>query len=333
MTGFDPIGVIGAGAWGTALAQLAAHNGHAVHLWSYEADVADAINTGHENTKYLPDIGLHPGITATTDPSMFSTCRLVLSVAPAQHTRATLQAFASVIPADTPVVLCSKGLEQSSLKLMTGVLAEVLPQARPLVLSGPSFAADVARGLPTAVTLACQDQALGFAVAEALAGPTFRPYWSDDLVGTEVGGVVKNVLAVACGITEGRHLGASARSALIARGFSEMTKIGVALGARPDTLGGLSGLGDLVLTCTSTLSRNYRFGLRLAEGLSAEAIAQETHTVAEGVATAPALVRLVDQLGVDTPIIRTMAAIIAGDMPVEDAIAALLSRPIRAETE
>lgn len=331
MNNYQHVGIIGAGAWGTALAQVCAHKGHQVTLWSFEQDVAETINTDRENTKYLADVGLHKRITATTAPADFENCPLVLSVAPAQHTRATLAQFEPFVADGTPVVLCSKGLEQSSLQLMTQVLGDTIPGATTAVLSGPSFAADVARGLPTAITLACEDKDTGFQIAESLAGPTFRPYWTDDLVGTEIGGVFKNVLAVACGIVEGRHLGASARAALIARGFSEMTRLGAAMGARTETLTGLSGIGDLVLTCTSPMSRNYRFGLKLAEGLSAKAIARKTHTVAEGVATAPALLELLDQHNIDAPLVRTAADIIAERTPVEQAIADLLSRPIRAE--
>jgi glycerol-3-phosphate dehydrogenase (NAD(P)+) len=326
------IGVLGAGAWGTALAQLVAHNGHAVRLWAREADVVYSINTTHTNTLYLPGIALSDRITATDDISSLRTAEIILAVTPAQFMRATLSNLAPHITSGTPVVLCSKGIEQSTLKLMTAVLAETIPQATIAALSGPSFAADVARGLPTAVTLACTDMGLAGTIAKAVSAPHFRPYLSADVTGAEVGGAIKNVLAVGCGITEGHGLGASARAALIARGFAEMTRIGVALGAETETIAGLSGLGDLVLTCTSVQSRNYSLGIALGRGQTmAEAMSGKA-SVAEGAATAPALVALCTTLGVDAPITRAVADIISGTISVDAAVAQLLARPITRES-
>jgi glycerol-3-phosphate dehydrogenase (NAD(P)+) len=242
-----------------------------------------------------------------------------------------MAALSPQIEAGLPVVLCAKGVEQGSLKLMTQVLAETAPQAAPAVLSGPSFAAEVARGLPTAVTLACPDPELGWRLAEALATPTFRPYLAADMVGAEAGGAVKNVLAIACGIVEGRGLGRSAHAALITRGFAEMTRLAVALGAQAETLNGLCGLGDLVLTCSSPQSRNMSVGLALGRGESLEQALAGKLSVAEGVASAPAVRQLAARLGVETPICESVAAILAGEVEVETAIRELLARPLKDE--
>ena len=327
------IGVIGAGAWGTALAQLCAQNGHDVTVWAYEDTVVTAINTQHTNPVYLPGISLHPALRASGDVAAVAACDVLLAVPPAQHMRATLARFAAHVADKAPIVLCSKGIEQSTLSLMTDVLRQTIPQATVAALSGPSFAVDVARGLPTAVTLACGDAVLAQRLASAVSAPHFRPYLSDDVTGAEIGGAVKNVLAVGCGITEGAGLGASARAALIARGFSEMTRIGVALGARPDTMAGLSGLGDLVLTCTSAQSRNYSLGVALGRGQSVAEAMEDKHSVAEGAATAPALIALCRKLGVDTPVIDAVADVISGALTVDAAVARLLARPLSAEVQ
>jgi glycerol-3-phosphate dehydrogenase (NAD(P)+) len=324
-------GVVGGGAWGTALAQVCARAGLETVLWAREREVADGINTAHENALFLPGVALDPSIHATHDFVDLARSDLILAVAPAQHLRATLLALAPHIDPGLPVVLCAKGVEQGSLKLMTEVLAEAAPAAAPAVLSGPSFAGEVARGLPTAVTLACPDAELGWKLAEAIATPTFRPYLAQDMIGAEAGGAVKNVLAIACGIVEGRGLGRSAHAALITRGFAEMTRLAVALGARPETLAGLCGLGDLVLTCSSPQSRNMSVGLALGRGESlAEALAGKL-SVAEGVASAPAVRELAARLGAETPICEAVAAILAGEAAVEAAIQELLSRPLRDE--
>lgn len=325
------LGVLGGGAWGTALAAAAAKAGCQVTLQAREAEVVEAINTRHENTLFLPDQLLPETIAATSDLAALSGCDVILAVPPAQHMRAGLRALAPVLKPGVPVVLCSKGIEQDTLDLMTDVLAAELPEAVPAVLSGPSFARDVVIGLPTAVTLACADEAVGARIAAMLAGPTFRPYLSDDLLGAEVGGAVKNVLAIACGMADGRGLGESARSALITRGFAEMTRLGVTIGARAQTLAGLCGLGDLVLTCSSTTSRNFSLGVALGRGLSLEDALAGKRSVAEGAQTAPALVRMAARHGVDMPISAAVHAILEGRIAVGAAIEALMTRPLKQE--
>ncbi len=324
-------GVIGGGAWGTALAQVCARAGLAVTLQAREAEVVEAVNARRENPLFLAGVTLEPTVRATADLADLGSCDIVLAVSPAQHLRAALTAFAPHVRPGLPVLLCSKGVEQGSLKLMTEVLAETAPQAVGAVLSGPSFAAEVARGLPTAVTLACPDPMLAQALAEAVATPTFRPYLADDVVGAEAGGAVKNVLAIACGIVEGRGLGRSAHAAVITRGFAEMTRLAVALGGRAETVAGLCGLGDLVLTCSNPQSRNMSVGLALGRGETLEAALAGKLSVAEGVASAPAVRQLAGRLGVEAPICEAVAATLAGETTVDQAIAGLLSRPLRPE--
>lgn len=335
MTGADTkiqsIGIIGAGAWGTALASIAARAGRDVTLWAYEPEVADAINASHENSLYLPGIALDASIRATTDHNTVAKADAVLLVCPAQTLRSVTMQLADSISPGTPVAICAKGIEQSTGKLMTQVLEETVPHAIPAVLSGPSFAADVARGLPTAVTLACADEEVGAAFVDAIGIQAFRPYQANDLVGAEIGGSVKNVLAIACGIVEGKKLGASAAAALTARGFAELTRLGVALGARAETLGGLSGLGDLILTCGSLQSRNMSLGAALGAGRSLADILGERVSVAEGVATAPAVVALARTHGVEMPICEAVASVVMGQASVDEAITALLSRPFKRE--
>ncbi|WP_420430125.1 NAD(P)H-dependent glycerol-3-phosphate dehydrogenase [Hyphobacterium sp.] len=331
MSDYQSIGVIGAGAWGTALAQTAATAGRDVLLWAHEPDVAEAINSGHVNTIYLPDAQLDEGIRATSDLADLAGCGAVLAVAPAQHLRGVLRAFAPHAGDALPIILCAKGIEQSSLKLMTEVLDEEIPAAIPAVLSGPSFAIDVARGLPTAVTLATRYKSLGHALMEALGTPRFRPYWSGDLVGAEIGGAVKNVLAIACGIVEGRELGKSAHAALIARGFAEMTRLAVALGGERETLAGLCGLGDLVLTCSSPQSRNMSCGLALGRGEKLKDVLSARRAVTEGVSSAPAIASLAEKADVVMPICEAVNAILDGRMSVDAAMEDLLSRPFTVE--
>lgn len=324
-------GVIGGGAWGTALALVCVRAGLSVRLWAREPEVVAGINDIHENPIFLPGVALDPAVRATADLADLAQADLILNVTPAQHLRGSLAAFAPHARAGIPMLLCAKGVEQASLKLMTEVLAETLPDAAPAVLSGPSFAGEVARGLPTAVTLACPDETLGRALAEAIATPTFRPYLATDMVGAEIGGSVKNVLAIACGIVEGRGLGRSAHAALITRGFAEMTRMAVALGGRAETVAGLCGLGDLVLTCSSPQSRNMSVGLALGAGQTLDQALAGKVSVAEGVASAPAVRALAAKLGVETPICEAVAAILAGEADVDDAIAGLLSRPLKTE--
>lgn len=334
MTTFSQIGVLGAGAWGTALAtslyQTATERGVSVPVWALEEEVAQTLSRGDGNPVYLPGHAL-PAMAASSDVAIMAGCDAILAVVPAQFARKSFQTIAPMVKDGTPILLCAKGIEQSTLSLMTDVVKETLPQAVPAVLSGPSFAADVARGLPTAVTLACTDEALGKALMQAIGQPAFRPYWTDDLIGAEIGGAVKNVLAIACGICEGLQLGKSAHAALIARGFAEMTRLGVALGGKAETLAGLCGLGDLVLTCSSPQSRNMSFGLALGQGRSAGAILAERNAVTEGVATAPALVELAHKHGVEMPISEGVAAILSDQTTVSDAMTALLARPYKGE--
>jgi len=325
------VGVLGGGAWGTALAQVAARAGLEPTLWAREAEAVAAINDRRENQLFLPGVALDVAIRATGDLADLADAELILAAVPAQHLRSVLQSFAPYCRAGSPAVLCAKGIEQGSLKLMAEVLAETVPAARPAVLSGPSFAAEVARGLPTAITLACPDAALGQELATAIATATFRPYLSGDMIGAEAGGAIKNVLAIACGVVEGRGLGRSAHAALVTRGFAELSRLAVALGGRAETVAGLCGLGDLVLTCSSLQSRNMSLGFALGRGQSVEEALAGKSSVAEGVGSAPAVRDLALNLGVETPISNEVAAILAGERSIDEAIAALLARPLRAE--
>ena len=321
------IAVIGGGAWGTALAQVAAKAGRDVLLWAMEEEVAHAINSAHENPVFLPGIPLDPAIRATTHIDDIGNCDAWLVVTPAQHMRPVLERAPRC---DVPRVLCSKGIEEHRRELLHQVAAEACPGAPVAVLSGPTFAHEVARGLPTAVTLAAEDAAVAEHLRDSLALPTFRIYLSDDVAGAEIGGAVKNVLAIACGVVEGRGLGQNARAALIARGFAEMTRFGLAFGARRETLAGLSGLGDLVLTCSSTSSRNYSLGKGMGEGRSASELMTDRRTVAEGAFTAPVLADLARERGIDMPIVDSVARLLEG-ATVDSVLEELLSRPPRAE--
>ena len=322
------LGVIGGGAWGTALAQVASAGGRETLLWAMERDVVDAVNSRHENPLFLAGIPLNPAIRATTDLSELDTCDAWLVVTPAQHMRAVLE---SAPKCDKPLVLCSQGIEEKSGELLHRVARQTCTDAEVAVLSGPTFAHEVARGLPTAVTLAAEDLWLAQQLRDRIALPTFRIYVSDDVAGAEVGGAVKNVLAIACGVVEGKGLGQNARAALVGRGFAEMTRFGMAFGARRETLAGLSGLGDLVLTCSSTSSRNYSLGLGIGEGRSPAELMSNRTTVAEGAFTAPVLARLARDKGIDMPIVEAVDALVAGRANVDQALDALLSRPPRAE--
>lgn len=321
------IGVIGGGAWGTALAQNAAAGGD-VLLWAREGEVVRAVNEQSSNPLFLPNIPLSPTVRATSHLDELADCDAVLVVCPAQHVRDTLSA-ASI--GFVPLVLCAKGIEAGTKQLMSEVAAEVYPGAPIAVLSGPTFAHEVAQGLPSAVTLACEDEGIGAKLAGRLAQPAFRPYRSTDVVGAEIGGAVKNVLAIACGVVDGRGLGQNARAALISRGFAEMTRFGLARGAKPETLAGLSGLGDLVLTCSSTSSRNFSLGKGLGEGKSAADLLSDRKTVAEGAHTAPVLREAAQDAGVEMPITEAVCALLDGAKGVDETIAELLSRPLKSE--
>ena len=322
------IGVIGAGAWGTALAQVAAAGGEETLIWAREPEVAESINAGHENRLFLKGVELGAAVRATGELVAMAGCEVFLVVTPAQHLRAVL---ADLPAGGKPLVLCAKGIEDATGLLMHEVAAQVQPGSPLAVLSGPTFAHEVAAGLPTAVTLAAEDRDIGEKVIARIARPAFRPYYSDDVAGAEVGGAVKNVLAIACGVVEGRGLGQNARAALISRGFAEMARFGLAKGARPETLAGLSGLGDLVLTCSSTSSRNFSLGKGIGEGARAADLLADRRTVAEGAFTAPVLQRAATSLGVDMPIVDAVCALLADRVSVDDVVEGLLSRPLREE--
>jgi len=328
---YSSIGVIGGGAWGTALAQTMRLAGRSTLIWAREAEVVAEINAAHANTPFLPGVALEAGLRATADLSEIAAQDVVLMVAPAQHVRVSATALGRHLPKAKPVVICAKGLEQATGKLLGEVLAEALPDATQAVLSGPSFAADVARGLPAALTLATTNETLGEALATALGYRHLRIYWSSDSIGVQLGGAVKNVLAIAAGIVEGKGLGASAHAALVTRGFAELRRLGEALGARPETLMGLSGLGDLLLTCGSPQSRNMSLGSALGQGQTLQAVLGSRRSVAEGVFTAAAVVKVAGEKGIDMPICRAVHGIVEGKITVDAAIEALLSRPQRAE--
>jgi glycerol-3-phosphate dehydrogenase (NAD(P)+) len=330
---FKRAGVIGAGAWGTALAQVAGRAGLDVLLQAREPDVVESIRDRRVNEAFLPGITLDDHVSVTTELADLASCDVILAVPPAQHMRSTLTAFAPFHRAGVPIVLCSKGIERGSLKLMTDVLAEAIPAAPAAVLSGPSFAAEVARGLPSAVTLACADEALGEELMWTLSAPGFRPYLATDLIGAEVGGAIKNVLAIACGMSEGKGLGRSAHAAIITRGFAEMTRLGVALGGQAETVAGLCGLGDLVLTCSSPQSRNMSLGLALGQGQTVEQALAGKRSVAEGYESAPAVRELAAKTGVDMPISLAVAALLGGETTVDAVIDNLLSRPLKVERD
>ena len=326
------LAIIGGGAWGTALAMVARRAGSLPKLWARDPGVVATINQSHQNPLFLPGVMLDPAITATTDMA-FATegAEAALLVVPSQFLRGVIEALASHLRRALPVLLCVKGIETSSLKMMSEVAAEILPASPSAVLSGPTFAAEVARELPTAVTIASGDASLGLAFIEALGSGRFRPYLSQDPVGAEIGGAVKNVLAIACGIVVGRDLGENARASLITRGLAEMIRLGVAKGGRAETFRGLSGLGDLVLTCSSAQSRNYGLGLALGCGRDLETTLRGSRSVVEGVATAAAIARVAERLGIEMPIAAGVDALLHRGEAVNAVIDQLLRRPYRAE--
>ena len=322
------VGIIGGGAWGTALAQVAASGGDETMIWALEPEVVAAINQTHENAIFLKGLSLDPAIRATGDLSDLGDCAVLLVVTPAQHLRFVLGRLPA---AGRPLVLCAKGIEAGTGLLMHEVARAAQPDCPVAVLSGPTFAHEVAAGLPTAVTLAAADRALGERLIARIARPAFRPYYSDDVAGAEVGGAVKNVLAIACGVVEGRGLGLNARAALISRGFAEMTRFGLAKGARSETLAGLAGLGDLVLTCSSTSSRNFSLGKGIGEGADPASLLADRRTIAEGAFTAPVLRDAAAELGVDMPIVDAVCALLEGEVSVDEVVGRLLARPLRRE--
>jgi glycerol-3-phosphate dehydrogenase (NAD(P)+) len=329
---YNSFGIIGGGAWGTALGQTLRQAGRDVVLWARELEVVEEINAEHRNTPFLPGVTLDADLRATADLADVARQDAVLMVAPAQYVRPVAAELAGQLTAGKPVVICAKGLERTTAKLLGEVLSETLPQAMQAVLSGPSFAADVARGLPAALSLASVQEDLGRSLAAAIGYRHLRIYWSNDPVGVQLGGAVKNVLAIAAGIVEGKGFGASAHAALVTRGFAEMRRFGAALGAKPDTLMGLSGLGDLLLTCGSPQSRNMSLGRALGQGQILEQVLGNRRSVAEGVYTAAAVVRAAAREGIEMPISEAVHNIVAGSIGTDTAIEALLSRPQRAES-
>jgi glycerol-3-phosphate dehydrogenase (NAD(P)+) len=325
MASYQTISVIGAGAWGTALANAAARAGRDVILYARQAPIAETIRTTGENPR-LPGVRIDSAVTVTDDLAAAARADAILLVVPAQNLRAAAIDLAPHIAKSTPVVVCAKGIEHGSHKFMTEVITETMPDAMPAILSGPSFAYDVARGLPTAVTLAAYDETLAASLVHALGSATFRPYHTTDVRGVEIGGAAKNVLAIAAGIVVGKQLGASAQAALTTRGFAELMRFGRALGARAETVSGLSGLGDLLLTCSSPQSRNFSLGIALGRGAK-----PAPGKLAEGQFTAPVLVELAEQTDIDMPVASAVAAILGGALTVNEAIETLMTRPFRAE--
>jgi glycerol-3-phosphate dehydrogenase (NAD(P)+) len=326
---YDRISVLGAGAWGTALAAVSVRAGRTVMLWEYDPDAAATLKTAR-TSKFLPGHRIDDSIIVTPDIAEAARADAILLVVPAQVLRSVAKALQPVLAKGIPVIACAKGIERGSGKFMTDILAECAPSATPAILSGPSFAADVARGMPTAVTLATLQEKLAASLAEALGSRTFRLYQSTDVRGVEIGGAAKNVLAIAAGIVSGRGLGASAAAALTTRGFAELVRFGRALGARPETMMGLSGLGDLILTCSSPQSRNFTFGVNLGKGHAPDEI-HGTIGLAEGAYTAQALTEMAPANGVEMPIVSAVAAIVEKRTSVEAAIESLLLRPVGAE--
>ena len=326
------IGVIGGGAWGTALAASAARTASDVRIWALEPEVADAINTSHENTTFLPGIALDPTIRATNDIADMAGCDALMLVSPAQHLRTVGTQVCAAAGPDVPLIICSKGIEISTLELMSDILEEVAPQNPIAVLSGPTFAAEVAQNKPSALTLACADDALAESLANMLGHSRFRPYLTDDIIGAQIGGAVKNVLAIAAGIVAGAELGDNTAAALITRGLAEIMRLGDMKGSRRETLMGLSGLGDLLLTCGSTQSRNMSLGKALGEGKTLEEVMSTRKSVAEGVHTAKAVARLAEENDIDMPICLAMNRVLHHDASVAEEIEALLARPFVIET-
>jgi glycerol-3-phosphate dehydrogenase (NAD(P)+) len=325
MSALNSVAVVGAGAWGTALACVAARAGRMVTLYARDADHAKRIATARENPR-LPGVKLGVDIAVTNDLARATKADIILVVTPAQHLRAAVNAIAPHLRAATPVIACAKGIEHGTQKFMTEIIAESASHAMPAILSGPSFAEDVARGLPTAVTLAANDEDLAARLVQALGSATFRPYHTNDVRGVEIGGAAKNVLAIAAGIVVGKKLGASAQAALTTRGFSELARLGRACGARAETMTGLSGLGDLILTCSSPQSRNFALGLALGRGEPKPA-----GKLAEGEFTAPVLIELAASQKIELPVSMAVAAILSRKLTIDAAIEGLLTRPFKAE--
>lgn len=327
MSTIGSLGIIGGGAWGTALALTASRAGRQAILWARDAAIVEAINLRAENPRYLPGSRLSPSIAATAELGEALSADAVLLAVPAQQVGALARQLAPLIRPAQPILIAAKGIDRESGKRLSEVLIDAIPQARTAVLSGPSFASDVANGLPTAVTIAALDEALALELCRALAGPAFRPYAETDVIGVELGGALKNVLAIAAGAVIGRGLGASAAAAIIARGFAEQRRFAQAQGARPETLMGLSGLGDLVLTCSNRQSRNYSFGIALGEGRPAA-----TGILVEGAATAAIVVEIAEKLALEMPVCQAVADVLARRLSIGEAMEDLMTRPLKRET-
>ncbi len=325
------IGVIGAGAWGTALAQVLSSNGRDVLLWARESEVVDSINTKHENSLFLPGVPLCHNLKATNDLNETAQADILLLVTPAQHIRATVESMKDQLPAGKPLVICSKGIELDSGLLLTQVLEQVAPDCTHAILTGPTFASEIARGLPGAVTIACKNKDTAIRLQKALGVPGFRPYATTDVIGTQLGGAIKNVIAIACGVVTGRELGESARAAIMTRGVAEIARLGVAMGASRETLLGMCGIGDLTLTCSSMQSRNFSLGAALGKGQSIEDILGGRKAVTEGVHTVRSALSLAKKHAVDMPITETVNKLIEGEYSVDDAIEEMLNRPFSYE--
>lgn len=322
------IAVLGGGAWGTALAVAAHRAGNQVRLWARDQEIADALNAGRGNERYLPGIAIADRIEATTNlKHALDGVDTVLVVTPAQSLRPVLRQIDDLIAESIPLVLCAKGIERSTGMLLSDIAAQIMPNNPVAALSGPSFATDVARGLPTAVVVAAEDAALAAELAQALSSPRFRCYSTDDIIGVEIGGALKNVFAIAAGAVVGARLGASAQAAMVTRGFVELRRVAEAFGGRPDTTMGLSGLGDLLLTCASGQSRNFAYGIALGRGEPLDGL-----PLAEGVPTAAIAARIVRERGLDAPIIEAVDALLAGKISIDAAVAELMTRPLREET-
>lgn len=325
----ETIGVIGAGAWGTALAQMLSNGGRDVVLWAREPEVVESINTTHENTLFLPGVELDENLKATESLSEVAQRDVLLLVTPAQHVRATLQAMRSELSQGKTLVICSKGIELESGHLLSQVCEEVVPEATVAVLTGPTFASELARGLPGAVTIGVKDKDVGAELQDLLGVKGFRPYVTNDMIGVQLGGAIKNVIAIACGVVYGRQLGESARAALLTRGVAEIARLGVAMGAKKETLLGMCGIGDLMLTASSMQSRNFSLGAALGEGKSMESILSQRNAVTEGVHTARSTLELAKKHAVDMPITEAVYKCLHEGMTVDEAIEQMLNRPFK----
>ena len=327
------ISVIGTGSWGTALAQIMAVKGLDITIWARRTESAEEINTRHENTGRLPGISLHKNITATTDLHKALKNDIILMVTPAQAMRSVLEQMKPHIRPEHVLILCSKGIEQNSLLLMSEVVEEVLPHTKIAILSGPNFAKEIAKGKPAATTLASIDQDLVVTLQNIVASKYFRPYVTTDIIGAQVAGAIKNVIAIACGIVKGLEMGESARASLVTRGLAEVTRLGIAMGARPETFLGQCGVGDIMLTCSSEQSRNFSLGLALGQGIPLSDILKSRNSVSEGVHTAKTCAALAKKHGVDMPICNNIHACVSGESSINDALKNILNRPLKHETQ